>query len=211
MRNAIRNVINTTKPHVVRREFILHIKDFNADRGRVPCDNIPILTLTDENVEEVRQANEFLANIGLPVIFMKKYQLSLRELEFLYIFIEKGLNAKYNGQNALFEIIRKEKPEHLRTHQDNTKSFPITETYHNLMSAGILIKQNKETQYSPIILNPEIINEKNIQSLKASIQNFLYSKEPFSLPPLLKTMTERINENLKTYQEKIDEKKIKSD
>jgi len=179
-------------PQIIKRDFSLLVRDTFKGRKTHAPKHFPILTVTEKNFAEYIQLKDFSVNTSLAILFLRKYAISFRALEFLYLYWK--INKPLCNQNYIFKEIRNQKPEYVKTPQDNKTAFPIHQTIKELILTKILIKEDS-TKFSPYIINPEIIPPKHLELIMNSIKDTLYC-EKLELPPLLNKMIEKIKKNM---------------
>jgi hypothetical protein len=184
----------------IEREIKIYVKDTYDNRKQQPK-MYDFIKITPKNINEFMELKNMSLNIGYGVALQRKYILSHRELEFLYLFYKLKLNKTINSQNLLFDKLRNEKPQYLKTHQDNRLSHPITETLKELTDNKLIIKENPNNKFSPFILNPEIFLIENTEQIMNSIKELLNPNSKLEIPPLFLKLSNRMNEILKIKNE----------
>lgn len=177
----------------IERKLELKISD-KYDNGKTENELKHIATFTNENIDEYRKIGDECLNVGFAIALMKNFGLSIRELEFLYLFKTHNLNGKIHAQNKLFDRIRNMKPNYVKTHQDIRLSHPITETFSELLNQKLIVKETNK--FSPFVLNSEIFgdDDKTIRIMR-SIKEYLY-KETSKPNPVFEEMIIKIKKSL---------------
>ncbi len=188
-----------TKPQFERTQRNIDLLIIDKSKSRqTHTKRIPLLKINKENCEQYIDTFNYCSNLGLSISLMKKYGIGIRELEFISLFHKITLQTKIHSQNMLFNKIRKETPQYIKTHQDNRLDHPINETLNELLNCNLIIKETNK--FSPFILNPEIFTADITTQIINSINEYLTS-EKLEMPKALQKILNKIQNSFKTDSE----------